>query len=432
MDLNKKLSEARAKREKLVADARALMETADNETRDMTDAEQTQFNDLHGQAERMLGEISTIETQIEAERAAAAKSFGKVDRELPAVSIRYGQLRAFKSEESAYRAGMWARAWLLGDQKAQRWCNDHDLRAMGEGIFTKGGAVVPEEFSQAVIDLREQYGVARRLARVVPMGSDTLILPRRTGGVTAYFVGENVEITASDKSWDQVQLTAKKLAALTRLSREYAEDAVINVAEDLASEMAYAFAEKEDDCFFNGTGTSAYGGIVGVRTKIIDGNHTAGAKDAASGHDTFAEIDADDLATVMAALPVFAEMGAQWVISQPGKALVFDALAAAAGGNTIQIMGERPRPAYLGYPIVVSQKMPTATTDISDTAMILFGDFSKSSIIGDRRGFTVQVLNERYAEYDQIGIVATERMDIVHHDLGSTTAAGPVVALIGE
>ena len=45
---------------------------------------------------------------------------------------------------------------------------------------------------------------------------------------------------------------------------------------------------------------------------------------------------------------------------------------------------------------------------------------------------SVDVLTERYAEYRQVGIIATERMDIVVHGLGDTSDAGPIVALIGE
>jgi HK97 family phage major capsid protein len=341
-------------------------------------------------------------------------------------------LRAFGGdEERAYRMGHWARAHLFSDEQSIRWCKDHHIRVMTTSVLASGGALVPEEMSQAIIDLREDYGLARRLLRVVPMNSDTLEVPRRTSGVTAYFVGQVDAITESDQGWDSVSLTARKLAALTRLSTDLAEDAVIDVGAMLASEMAYAFAEKEDDCMFNGDGTSTYGGIQGFRPKIIDGTHTAGALDATSGTNTFAEIDADDLHSIMAVLPVYAQAGASFVVSQPGNAIVFDKLKQAGGGNTIMTIEGRPQPAYLGYPINVNQKMPTSTGDLENVAMILFGDFAQAATMGDRRGFTMRVLVERYAEYDQIGVVGTERFDINVHDLGDNTTAGPVVALIG-
>lgn len=348
--------------------------------------------------------------------------------------LRRRRLKAFKElgEEAAYRSGMWARAHLFNDANAQRWCRDHHMRVATTAAISSGGALVPDELSQAIIDLREQYGMIRSLARVVPMNSETLTVPRRVGGVTAYFVGQEQATTESDKTWDQVQLVARELSALSRFSRAYAEDAVIDVAEDLANEMAYAFAEKEDDCALNGDGTSTYGGIMGIRTILIDGSHTAGYVEGASGIDTFAEVDSADLANVRAKLPAYAESGAVWLFSKSGKNTVIDPILAAGGGNTKVDLAGSLVDGYLGDPVVVSQKMPTSTGDLSDVIMFLYGDFSLACTMGDRAGFSVQVLTERYAEFRQIGVISTERFDFVAHDLGDTSNAGPVVGFLGE
>jgi HK97 family phage major capsid protein len=71
----------------------------------------------------------------------------------------------------------------------------------------------PVQFNQAIIDLREEYGVFRMAVAPTPMGSDSMTIPRRAGGLTAYFPGENGAITESQKSWGQVTLNAKKIAA---------------------------------------------------------------------------------------------------------------------------------------------------------------------------------------------------------------------------
>ena len=44
----------------------------------------------------------------------------------------------------------------------------------------------------------------------------------------------------------------------------------------------------------------------------------------------------------------------------------------------------------------------------------------------------LQVLRELYAANGQIGVLGFERFDIVNHDMGDNTNAGPVVALIGK
>jgi HK97 family phage major capsid protein len=419
----------------------ALLKKASDETRDLTEIEDQVFGDLKKSFD--AGKVA-IEREVEVEtmKASLAKPLdvagGNVAKVAASPKFRYGTLKAFKSEEDAYPMGMFIRATIFNDQKAAEWCREHGVKvekAQGETVGTTGGYLVPLPLNQAIIDLREQYGTLRQALSPIPMGSDSITMPRRQGGVSAYWTAENGAITESAKSWGQVALNAKKLACLTRTSTELAEDAIISIADDLAQEMAYAFAQSEDSAFWNGDGTSTYGGITGFRPKMVatlGAGQFKGAVDAASGHDTFAEIDANDLASVMAVLPKYAEAGAKWYCSQPAWAMVFQRLMAAAGGNAVSDLNGKPMRQYLGYPVVIDQTMPTALTDISDTVMIAFGDISKAATMGERRGITIKTSGERYFEYDQIAITATERIDINVHDIGDATNAGPLVALVGE
>jgi hypothetical protein len=166
---------------------------------------------------------------------------------------------------------------------------------------------------------------------------------------------------------------------------------------------------------------------------VLGSGQLAGAVDAASGHDTFAEIDANDLATSWPSCRNTPRRTPSGIARRPAWALVFQRLIAAAGGTTIgDLTGGKPRRSYLGYRGGDRPDLPTATTDISDTAMLFFGDLSKAVTMGERRGITVKKSEERYFEYDQIAIQATERVDINVHDVGDATTAGPIVALIGE
>jgi HK97 family phage major capsid protein len=368
---------------------------------------------------------------------------------IPSTARRSGVLKAFKGpegEQRAYRAGLWARAAIFNDARAQQRCLDLGIRvdlrnALGTTSNPDGGFLVADEMSQAIIDLREQYGVFRRNARVWPMGSDTLNIPRRSGGVTIAALGENPSSAYSQSAptWNQVQLVAKKAGGLSLMSSEIAEDAVIDLADWLADEFAYAFALYEDQCAFIGDGTSTYMGIRGLgnlftTTGGVGGGQLVGAVDAASGHDTFAEIDASDLTKVMGTLPAYARMNAKWYCSAVCADTVFCRLAASAGGNTTQTLREGLGLSYLGHPIEISQVMPTSTGDLSDVPMLYFGDLRKSSALGDRRQVRVFPSEHRYMDTDQIGVRGTERFDIVHHDVGDTTTGngGPIVALVGE
>ena len=354
---------------------------------------------------------------------------------------RAGKLFAFKgadAEKNAYRSGQWLAATMLGSEKAAEYCRENGIavtKAHSEGVNSAGGFLVPTEFSNTIIDLREEYGTFRSFASVRPLSSDAQSIPRRVSGLTAYWTGEAAAATESSKVWSNVNLVAKKLMAYSLISSELSEDAVINVADDLANEMAYAFAVAEDAAGWNGDGTSTYGGISGIRTKMVTtlgAGQLVSAYDAASGHDTFAEIDATDLVNLMAKLPKYALRGAKWYCSQVAFSLVFSRLTAAAGGNTIETLAGPVKSSYLGFPIVIDQTLPTSTSDISDTAMLFFGDLAASTIMGTRHPITVKTSEHFKFTNDQIAITATERVDINVHSLGDATNAGPIMALIGE
>jgi HK97 family phage major capsid protein len=424
--------------------ARAIKDTADQESRHMTAEEALKFDKHIEESERLEKEAERQEKLEAAEKRLNEPAKRQVAPELANGQrievvtnplFRFGKLRAFKgknAEADAYKSGRWLMATVMGDAASRQWCRDHgiEIRVQTEGVNSAGGFVVPDVMERAIIDLRETYGMFRANARKNPMSSDHTWIPRRVGGVTAYFVGESGEITASDKEWNQVELTAKKLAALTRMSTELSEDAIINIADDLADEMAWAFAKKEDECGLDGDGTSTYGGMIGIRTRFVDGNHTAGQTAGVSPFTTWAGGTlAAELTPLMALLPAYALPRAKWYISSPGKIGLLDAVALAAGGNTTREIASGAQPQFGGYPIVVSAAMPAAPTNA--TVAVLFGDLTMSSTLGDRRGITISVSTDRYFENDQIGIKATERFCVVNHDIGDNTTAGPVVALVG-
>lgn len=364
--------------------------------------------------------------------------------------VPHGRLVAFRpevfggdrreAESAAYRAGQWARAVLFNDQTSARWCRDNgvELASLGgdgvsrralTGIAAGLSVLVPDELVMPIIDLREQYGLARRYCRVHPMSSDTATVPRMLSGVTAYFVGREAAPTAGDPSLDNITLMAKNVAAETRISNDFADDSVINLADWVAAEHARAFAIKEDECLFNGDGTSTYGGIVGLRAALLG---LAGAIDGASGHDTLAEIDAADLRNTMAALPDIPGIDPSWFTSKYGQNKVFGRLQDAASGNNKRDMTQRMPDQWDGYPIITSTSLPKVATDLSDVAMLLFGDLRLSVLFGDRRGMTMMSDPYSLSSYQQVKIISSERFDINCHGVGDSSNAGAVVALVGE
>ena len=73
--------------------------------------------------------------------------------------------------------------------------------------------------------------------------------------------------------------------------------------------------------------------------------------------------------------------------------------------------------------------MESALSGTSGSVGVLLGDLAQAATFGERRAVNISTASERYVEYDQTLTFATTRNAMVVHDLGSTTKAGPIVAL---
>jgi HK97 family phage major capsid protein len=201
---------------------------------------------------------------------------------------------------------------------------------------------------------------------------------------------------------------------------------VVSLADFVTQEIAYAFADKEDLAGFNGDGTSTYGGITGLKNALADGSeHTA-----VTGNTAFATLDMLDFENMIGKLPLYANQNAKWYISRAGWAASMQRLADAAGGNTTQNIMGGVGPSFLGYPVVFVQVMnSTLSAQASTEGLCYFGDMRQAVKLGTRRGMALASSTDRYFETDEIAIKATQRLDIVVSEKGTSTAAGSIIGL---
>lgn len=356
--------------------------------------------------------------------------------EIRGIAPHHTQLSAFndgpEAVESAYRCGRWLRAAVFKNADDIRWCKEHGVesRALGENSNSTGGALVPEEFAARVIRLVENYGTfAASSVEKVTMTRDTMIVPKRVTGTTAYFVGEGTAVTESEPTYSNVQLIAKKLAVGTRMSSEVVEDALISLADAVATEFATSLAYKIDLCGWVGDGTSAYGGIQGAVNRVNDGTHTASIVTAGSTRTGFETLTVSDFVNMIGKMPLYARSGAQWYISPAGFASSMARLRYAAGGNTVETVGGGVNETFLGFPVNLVHVMDSTLGADAGKVKVLFANLGLSSIYARRRDFSVRMYDQVYATTDQLLLQGTMRFDIVHHSLGDNTTAGPVIAL---
>lgn len=433
---------------KVVAEMEAMSETPVEEGVDaepMTDEQEASLRSLEAKADKLKERISfcerlavkELELRSVLERAAPAKVVAPESKEIAvekrefAVPKNHGNLRAFNDSETAYRAGMHVKGFVFGDEEARRWCRDHGVeqRTQAGGINSLGGVLTSPEMSSEIIRLVEEYGVFPQYARRVSMNSDTLVIARRTGGLAARPVGENVEVTASDVTFDNVELNAKIWGVANRVPNSLLEDSVIDLADAMAVEIAQAYAEAFDNAGFAGDGTGSYHGVEGVAVKILRSPYSKSVVTAPSGDNVFSELELKSFTDVVGRLPLFARRQAKWYVSAAGYGASMLRLAMAASGNNQADLASGTGLNWLGFPVVLVHSLTSDLTSTGGKVACLFGDLAQAATFGERRAVSIKTASERYIEYDQTLTFATTRNAMVVHDLGSTTVAGPVVAL---
>lgn len=442
--------------EEMTDQAQALINLADAENRDLTADEQREWD---GIMDAETGQLAAKQTELEllekraaeakrlaAQRRAAQRSVfdNALDAPAPAapnVALIRSSLRAFKNtpegRQAAYDSGMWLRA-VHAHSKGYRdeAAQNYAANRFGAQIFatqTKdpgqaGGYMVPDPLSAAFIEFREAAGISRQLCDVRPMTSDTLSIPKLTSGPAVRYPGEAASITTSDQVWGQILLTANKRAILTKISSELVADAIVNVVDQLVSRMAFEFALQEDNELLNGDSTSTYGGELGLLAAVgTAGRYYAGGS-STSTKDTWGEIVMADFTNTMGLLPTEHWSNPAWICSAAFFYGPMLTLLANAGGNTMPILQEGTmRPMFLGYPVFLSDKMPTATG--TDQKSVLFGTFSDAAVIGDRETLSIAFSDQRYFDEDVTAVRGVTRYDINVHNAGTASVVGAYTTL---
>jgi HK97 family phage major capsid protein len=347
-------------------------------------------------------------------------------------------------QRRAERYGNWLKA-LAGNDSARDWCIKNGVsltKASVEGVDSAGGFLTPTDFDSDVVSIKETQGSFRQGAQVTQATSDSQVRPRRTGGLTANWVPEGSPIPTSQGQFDQISTASKKMGILIVTSSELLEDSAVDLGAWVASEVAYAFAGAEDDAGFNGDGTSKFGGISGLSTRLAGttsfplaatGNPPS-VITAATGHNTFATLTGVDLANLVGGVIASAIPGSAWYVSNLAYAQTFCALASVAGGLAVSVATDGVPPVnanYLGWPVRFSSKLPNVSTSLVGQPMIFFGNLAMSSVIVERRQIVIGMSRQHAFDTDQVLIRATQRIDIVNHDCGSATTKGPVAMLVG-
>jgi HK97 family phage major capsid protein len=406
------IEQMQAKRETLLATARELASG---------DGDIAQVKSIMAESNSIQERIETIKALGQGHPVATEVA---VEQPWKSGGIGRNPLSGTRDEANwkAYAWGQWGRS-IMGNRKAAEWCKNN-LKSQSEGTTTAGGFTVPDPLSSELIYLREQFGIARQNCRIYPMSSDVLNVPNATASTTVYYPGENTAITASDLTFAQVNLVAKKPSVLTQVSKELAEDSIIDFGATLARDMAYVLAKEEDRVVFNNAVDST-SGLDGILYAIYSSNATkaniASLQVFTTGQTITYSPTLANLKGMVAKLPTYAA-NAKWFMHREIWYNAIAPLLDALGGNSIMDIQNAygPTPMLYGYPVVFVQNMQK--TLAASTPYVLLGDLSMGTAFGDRRTVTIEVSDQRYFVEDALAFKATERFAFKAFDIGNVDA----------
>lgn len=293
------------------------------------------------------------------------------------------------------------------------------MKAIEEGTGSAGGFQVPEEFAAELNRIAEDFGLIRRLARRLPMGSDTLNVPRLASSVSVTFPGEGIAGTPSDPVWENVALIVKTAVGLTVASNELLADANISIVDMLTELFAEALAGTEDEQGLVGVGAPFTGVLGDAGVNVVD---------LGAGDIDFVDADLDDYRDMISKIKPLALGGAAYImhrevwadvqkkkdndaayhLSAATPALITQgALAGAIGGVIVGTLW--------GYPVLLSEKMPAIADTAVSTKFVMFGNLSHFWF-GDRQQISLSISDsatvgaDSVFEQNQSAVRVTERL----------------------
>ena len=264
-----------------ITQARALLESAEAEQRDLNGDEEQRYSDL-------LSAADSLEKKIERERNLQAKEAEQElpqrraakpvpSQQTPAIGMdekdvrRYSLVNAINafltgdwrnarmeleaSEATAKRLGFSPQGFFIPYEFAY---GENEKRDLVKGTNTAGGYTVATDLlAQNFIDLlRNQAVLMQSGMRVLSGLVGDIAIPRQTGASTAYWVAESGAPTESAPAFDQVPMSPKTVGAYVDISRKLLKQSSLDVEAFVRTDLARILGLEIDRAGLHGSGSS--------------------------------------------------------------------------------------------------------------------------------------------------------------------------------
>jgi len=139
------------------------------------------------------------------------------------------------------------------------------------------GYTIPTELANSILEKRDKISKIRKIAFKFNLAGP-FQLPTEGTGVTAYWVGENAEITESNPTTEKKTLNDYYLATRVLMPRQLLKTSAFNIVEYISSLCSRAIVRTEETAFVAGDGNgkpSGLRGTVGVGSEAQAGANFA-------------------------------------------------------------------------------------------------------------------------------------------------------------
>lgn len=390
--------EMRQKRAGLIADARALVDRADAEKRDLTQEENVQYDGLMADVDKLMTEIERRE-RLELQEKDLEQSAGrKVVEEIETLHSVQGDKRGRSSPE--YRAAF--EKYLRGGMND---LGEREMRALQSDNDEMGGFLVtPQQMVNDFLKAVDNMAFIRQWATKYQVPSaQSLGVPSLDADPADATWTSEIGTVSEDSTMDfgKRELFPHPLSKLIKVSRKLLRQ-VPSVEALVNQRLAYKFAITEEQAFITGTGVNQ---PLGVLTASDYGISTG--RDVSTGNlDT--SIMFDGLTEAKYTLKQQYWARARWLFHRDGLKQV----AKLKDGEGQYIWRESVRvgepDTILGFPAYSSEYVSNTFT--SGLYVGILGDFS-FYWIADAMNFELQRLVELYAATNQVGLIGRMEVD---------------------
>lgn len=401
------INELRQERARLIAEARSMVDVAENENRDFDTVESEGYDRLMDQATSLRERVERLEeTQRESaqleeleERQVKAAPEHRADALLEGFSAETRQLI-----EGAVRA----RPEIASPEYRKafgEYLRTGEARALAAAPDSSGGYMVPADFVASLLEkVRDQVFVRQLATNYTLTTGDSVGRPTIEADMADASWTSEIGTVSEDSSlsFGKRELHPHDLAKLIKVSRKLLRASAINPETIIRDQMAYKFGVSEEKAFMTGNGA---GQPLGVFTASNDGIGTG--RDVSTGNSSSA-IGADNLFEVKYSLKAGYLPNARWVFHRDAVKQI----AKLKDGNGDYIWSPGIRDAVsdelLGIPVVMSEFAPN--TFSTGQYVGILGDFSYYWV-ATSLNLTVQRLVELYAATGQDGFLGRHAVD---------------------